>query len=159
MFVVLTIATPVRSVNSWCKPPGSFIKINYNVSIRGNDFIEIGFVLCDSSGKVIGAGVNRILGNLSVDCAKALTVYKTILFAMELGINSIIVETDCLRVIQRLVSPWVEYSYLALIIDDCSDLRDHFALMRFMHVGCNANTVAYGLTKLAQIESLVFLTF
>lgn len=60
------------------------------------------FVIRNNLGKVMGAGVNRIHGNLEADCAEALAVRNALRFAKRFGVPKIIVESDRSRVIDRL---------------------------------------------------------
>lgn len=84
-------ATPPPEVIKWKKPPSDQVKLNCDASVRGNGFVGIEFVARDSNGTVLGAGVDRINGNLSVACAQAIALS----FAGNIGFSKIVVVSDC----------------------------------------------------------------
>lgn len=90
------------TVSRWQKPPSDVLKINCDASVRGNGFVGIGFVIRNNLGKVRGAGVDRIHGNLEVDCVKALAVRHALRFAKDFGVSKLIVESDKSKVIHCL---------------------------------------------------------
>lgn len=78
-------------------------KVNCDASVWGNDFIGIDFVLRDLRGD-IGAGVNLVMGNISINCAEAIAIQKAMEFSLEIGCAHVIVESDNMSVIQCLNS-------------------------------------------------------
>lgn len=58
--------------NHWAAPPRGVLKLNCDASIRQNGFVDFGFLVRDNSGNVIGAGVDRIMGNIGIDVLKRL---------------------------------------------------------------------------------------
>lgn len=71
-----TIATSSTPIWGWRKPPCGAYKLNVNASIKGNDFVGVGFVLHDHCVKVYGTGVDKVMGNMNVDCAKVGVGYR-----------------------------------------------------------------------------------
>lgn len=69
------------------------------------------------------------------------------------------IESDCQRVIFRLLLPSSDNSYFSILIEDCLNLRVHFDDISFAHVPRNANSVAHGLAKLAQCSEFFFPSF
>lgn len=95
----------MRHVNDcWSKPPVSVVKANCDASVKGNNFVGIGFVFRDDKGRVLGAGADRILGNLAMDYAEALAVRGAHKFAKDFWFPKLIVESDCSTQILMLVT-------------------------------------------------------
>lgn len=83
----------------WKKPPPTALKVNCDASVKSNDFVGIGFVIRDSVGKVFGASIDRVLGDVSVDCAEALAIRSALRFAKECMLEILILESDSKRLI------------------------------------------------------------
>lgn len=60
--------------NLCCKFNSCFIKVNCDASIRGNDFIGVGFVVCTDKWNLKGAGVDCVEENFTIDVAEAMTI-------------------------------------------------------------------------------------
>lgn len=67
------------------------MKVNVNRLIRGNDFIGIEYIIRDSLGTVLGAGVQRM------------SVRQGMKFTKEFGLTNIVMESDSNSVITRLL--------------------------------------------------------
>lgn len=70
------------------------MKINCDASVRGKGFIGIDFVIRNNDGKVTGAGVNRIQGNMDVDSAEAFAVRSALRLSRDFAFSKVIVESD-----------------------------------------------------------------
>lgn len=90
-----SFAVVPTKVIKWVKPNANKVKVHYDASIRGNGFVGIGFVARDSHELILGAGVDIILGNISIDCAEALTIKHAMVFTSNIDLPNIIVENDC----------------------------------------------------------------
>lgn len=97
-----SVAVVPTKVIKWVKPNANKVKVQYDASIRGNGFVGIGFVARDSHELILGAGVDIILGNISIDCAEALTIKHAMVFTSNIDLPNIIVENDCRIVIDAL---------------------------------------------------------
>lgn len=62
-----SVAVVPTKVIKWVKPNANKVKVQYDASVRGNGFVGIGFVARDSHELILGAGVDIILGNISMD--------------------------------------------------------------------------------------------
>lgn len=70
------------------------LKVNCDASIRGNGFVGIGFVIRDSSSKVIRAGIDKVQGDLEVEIVEVMAVRMTFQFIKEFRCPKINVESD-----------------------------------------------------------------
>lgn len=72
------------------EPPNLVVKINCDASVNDSGFVGIGFVIRDSLGE--RAGVDRIQGDIGVDCAEASAVRSALCFVKNYMFNRLI---DC----------------------------------------------------------------
>lgn len=70
----------------------SLIKVNCDASIRGKGFVNIGFVFHNNVEKILRVGVDRILRNLNIGCAKILTIRDILRFSKEFMVSTLIFE-------------------------------------------------------------------
>lgn len=135
--------------NRWQKPPNMVVKINCDASVKGKCFVGIGFVIRDSLGKVLRAGVDRIQEDIGVNCTEALVIYSTLCFSKDCMFNRMIVESDSES----------ETSYLNEIVEDCRVINKDFTHIVFNYVGRTDNRVAHGLAAIAQSMNFNVPTF
>ena len=65
---------------------------------------SIGVIIRDSRGQAISALCRVLPSSFTVDETEALAIKARILLAKELGLNQIIIESDSLSIIQRILS-------------------------------------------------------
>lgn len=82
--------------------------------------------------------------------AEALEISKALIFTKEIGIPRVILEIDSKVVVDRLLSPRLDDSYLNILIEDCLKLRCNFEVISFIYVRGFANSVAHEPAKLVQ---------
>ena len=110
----------------------------------------IGVVIRNSGGQVIGALSDRINLPAIVDDVEALACRKAISFALELGVEKVVLEGDSDIIIQALNSDSNCANSFGHIIEDIRALALNFASSCFSHVKRQGNTVADKLAKLAK---------
>ena len=107
-------------------------------------------VIRNSGGHVIGALSDRIFLPATVDEVEALACRKAISFALELGVEKVVLEGDSDIIIQALNADSICASSFGHIIEDIRVLALNFASICFSHVKRQGNTVADRLAKLAK---------
>lgn len=120
-------------ITKWMKPPLCVFKLNSDASVKGNRFIEIGFVIQDHRGKVVGAELDRVVGNVDIDCAEAITLRKAMEFAHSFGCSRIMGEVGSSNVSMRLLNPKLDLSYLDLLLEECQNLKENFDELLFLN--------------------------
>ena len=78
---------------------------------------------------------------------EALAAWKALMFAHELGFQSVILEGDALGLFQALKSQEQNLCPLGLLVEDVKVYLNHFQRVLYSHVKKNDNIVAHSLTK------------
>ena len=87
----------------WSPPPADCYKANFDAAFsKESGSAAIGVVYRDQNGQVIAALCQNLGQVQSVEMAEALATWQAVIFARELSLFNIIVEGDCLHVIQVL---------------------------------------------------------
>ncbi|KAG8383859.1 hypothetical protein BUALT_Bualt04G0057500 [Buddleja alternifolia] len=123
-------ATPSRlvlppgsnSATQWCKSPPGTIKLNFDAAF----FKEVG----------------------NAGHAEALAAREAIKLAIRCGWSSIIIEGDCVQVIQKLQQCVPDFSTISPIISDVLYLVSLFSSCVFSHVRRSGNRVAHSFARL-----------
>lgn len=130
----------------------NFFKLNYDASVKGNGLIDFSFVWQDFNGKILGAGYE-------VECTEILVVTKGQQFVKNTSFMMLIVENDHQTVINHLSSHSLNNSYEGLMYGDCLQLASSFESISYSFVYRSENSMAHGLTSLAQLNSLSFFIY
>lgn len=90
----------------WSPPLDGSYKENFDTAIfEGSNCARIGVVYRDHAGNVIVALSQKIGSTHTIQMAEALAARRAMVFARDLSLFNVIIEGDCLRVIQALNYP------------------------------------------------------
>jgi hypothetical protein len=79
----------------WCRPPENFLKLNCDASfISESGTGSWGFIIRDSEGDVVLTGRGKVQNLLSAFQAELIACLHGVNSALQLGISSLILETD-----------------------------------------------------------------
>ena len=78
---------------------------------------------------------------------EALAAWKALMFAHELGFQSVILEGDALGLIQALKSQEQNVCPLGLLVEDVKVYSNHFRRVLYSHIKRNGNSIAHSLAK------------
>ncbi|XP_074356204.1 uncharacterized protein LOC141695896 [Apium graveolens] len=134
----------------WRKPMINSIKINSDAAIfEDSKCYGRAYIIRDHEGQLIEARSKYFQGRLHSDLAEVFGIKKALSWIMMRGCKYVIVESDCLQMVQAIRSSIYGYSYLASVIEECCDmlanLRSKNILFRF--VKRSANRVAHYLAR------------
>ncbi|KAK4392664.1 putative 1-phosphatidylinositol-3-phosphate 5-kinase FAB1D [Sesamum angolense] len=126
------------------------IKINFDGAVLHKGCkVGIGGVARDSTGSVLAWFSRKYQGQVNGEIAEALAAREAIDLAIRHGWNRILIEGDCLNLINKLNSSEPDQSYTNPLVNNnriaaslCSDLD-------FIHVSRNNNTIAHKLATRA----------
>ena len=122
----------------WLPPPLGFVKINFDGSVLENGGSSAGCVARNEEGKVIHIAVQKG-GAASPVLVEARALRLACIEALHLGLDSIILEGDCLTVINAALrfgqGPWE----IDLLISDVRNCLAGFREVRINHVFREAN--------------------
>lgn len=137
-----------NTIVKWVRPPVTMSKINCDACLKSYDFVGVEFIARNADEGVLGAGIDRIPGSFSVDCAEALLIQSAMTFAKEIGLFKVIFESDSHRVITQLQETHVNLSYVGLLMENCLYLMNVFEFVSFSHVRKESNKAAHTFTDL-----------
>ena len=141
----------VPHLTHWLPPSPLVYKVNFD----GATFSDIataglGVVVRDSEGLVIAALSERIRLPPTVAALEALACKRSILFAIELGLQEVVFEGDSEVIFKLLTAEQPCMSTFGHIIEDSRSLAARLRLATFTHTKRQGNNVADKLAKLAK---------
>ncbi|XP_050280798.1 uncharacterized protein LOC126721784 [Quercus robur] len=142
---------------SWRKPPNGVFKINTDGATGGvGTLSSIGVIVRDYRGQAAGALCRVLPGCFTVEETEALAIEAGILLARELDLQQIIIESDSLATVQRILAK--DYSGgLGHIVNGIVNLLDGFAGWQIRHLKRDFNRVAHELAKFARCNNVCHL--
>ncbi|XP_041020432.1 uncharacterized protein LOC121262066 [Juglans microcarpa x Juglans regia] len=103
--VQATIARDLHKFSTWQAPPDGFLKVNVDGSIFANlRKAGVGIVLRDTSGGIVMAASKNELEVDEAVTIEFIVVLRGLQPCLPLGIPNLIIESDCLNVVQELQS-------------------------------------------------------
>ncbi|KAL0008216.1 hypothetical protein SO802_009718 [Lithocarpus litseifolius] len=137
---------PVR----WSPPPAGTYKANFDAAIFEElQCVGLGVVFRDHSGQVIAALSQRIGLSRTVELAEALAARRAVEFAKELSLFDIILEGDCLRVVQALSASGGCNTLYGHVVNETKRLGAGLRHCSYQHVCREGNKLAHGLARRA----------
>ena len=99
------ILGPLACEVSWKKPQAGVFKINTDGTMADNGRrLSIGVIIRDSRGEAVAALCRVLPDCFSVDETEVLAVEARILLARELDLHQVIMESDSLSVVKRILA-------------------------------------------------------
>ncbi|KAJ9187526.1 hypothetical protein P3X46_002971 [Hevea brasiliensis] len=132
----------------WSSPPQNFIKLNCGARVVVPGWIQLGVVFRDHSGEVLVSAIKRVYGPWSTAVSEARAILFGLQLAVDLSFQRVIVESDCLHVIQLIRSADCPNNDLGFVLQDCLDLMHLLDDCSWSFVRWSVNSVAHALAKL-----------
>ena len=143
-----------RSVVRWSPPPEDRFKINFDAAyFEDSGLAGIGVVCRDHSGQAITALCQNLGKVQSAEMVEALAARRAVIFAREMSLFVIIVEGDCLTVIQALLRVGPCPLLFGHIIDETKRLGGVLRSCMYQHVRRDGNRLAHCLAKKAVLSA------
>ncbi|KAM6577068.1 hypothetical protein CsatB_028905 [Cannabis sativa] len=137
-------------LDRWCAPNVNEIKVNVDASIFGSsqDY-GYGIVARDEHGYML-EGVSRLChGNIRPELAEAIGVREALSWIKDKQWLNVILETNCLVVVQAIRSPIHRISFFGDVIKECQNLLMRLRGVTISFVKRSANLVAHVIAKAA----------
>lgn len=132
----------------WAKPPPNTVKVSADAAVfEDRQGVGFGLIARDSEGMLIEAKANFQYQVCSPVLAEAMAVKEALSWIDKQHWNSVMLETDCLVVVQAIRSKATMRSMLGLIIDDCRMLLKRLHKVSLSFVKRSANMVAHKLAR------------
>ncbi|TXG48436.1 hypothetical protein EZV62_027730 [Acer yangbiense] len=128
----------------WRPLDQGWLKVNCNARVdKRRRRIGFGFIIRNESGRVLACYAQSCEASYEVDCAKAMVVYKGLMFCKEIGVEKFIVETDLDYVINQIGTGGSSDSRYGGILDSIQSLISNSRTVSFRCVSDKANMVAW----------------
>ena len=139
-----------RKHTHWKPPDFGQFKVNYDGAIfREQGRAGIGVVIRNSDGAVLASLSQQIPLPTIVAQVEALAARRAAEFALEIGIDQVIIEGDFEVIYKDLIDPRPSLAQHRHLICDVLHLAIVFSLCSFNNVGWTGNNVAHNLARRA----------
>ena len=139
------------------RPPEEFVKINVDASFDiDSGSGGTGAIIRDHFGGFISGGRWSVQHVDEAATAEAHGLRNGLLLAGMVGCNKIMVESDCMEVVQIMQDDGNSLGPAAAIYEECSFLCRNFARVIFKHCPREANRAAHVLAKFNEVEHVIW---
>ena len=137
----------------WKRPPEGRIAINVDATFSMESGTgATGVIIRDHTGSCIAAA-NRFLDHVGdVPMAEALALRDGLRLAQQIGSNNIIIQSDCLMVVDTMKDGGFSATSAAPIFDECQVLRSDFVSCAIEYCNRETNEVAHLLARTSLAE-------
>ncbi|KAL4325354.1 hypothetical protein GQ457_11G001080 [Hibiscus cannabinus] len=137
-----------QTLARWIPPTSHFVKANYDASFCSSSLHSYsGVVIRDSDGLVLGSCRRASTWVVTPFAAEATAALHALLFAIDLGFTSVILEGDSLSITRKLQSKECDISEISALIWDVQQLSKSLHACSFLHTPRSGNKVAHLLAK------------
>ena len=137
-----------EKLQHWSPPPVNCFKLNVDAAINSNDqMVGLGAVIRNSEAKVVAAGVQISSLKGGVSYAEAEAIQWGFQVAKEASISSLIVESDCLEVVELINNTKGSRTEIFWVIAEIQKQSKQFQKCTIQHVPKTCNAHAYNLAK------------
>ena len=146
-----TVLTPAPIQAKWTALAQTRFKTNFDATLfKHNDTADLGVIIHDVNGAVIGALSMRIPLPHSVATVEALACRRAVQFAAEIGLHEVTFEGDAAVVINAITNGATEHSSYGHIVEDILAHAACLSSFDFCYVNRSCNKVADALAKCAK---------
>lgn len=129
----------------WQAPSLNIVKVNTDAALFDNPSIfSYAQVIRDHNGRLVEAMLRCNLGTVSPELAEAMGIRKALSWVKNAGRNDVVVESDCLALVQWIRSAYISISYLGRVVEDCKrllvGLQNQNVMLRFVKRFMNSVT-------------------
>lgn len=142
----------VTSQVKWKAPSDGWLKINVDAGQAGGGLSGLGVVCRDTEGSILSCAAVQIRANWETPIAEARAVLEGVVMAKSLGLQKVIIESDCQRVVQALQKQEKGSSSFNLIIDDIFSVIPSSLQVVWSFVKRVGNRVAHELAHMQPLE-------
>jgi ribonuclease HI len=147
-----------QSVSRWSPPPEGTVHINVDAArFSSSRRMGIGAVIRNHKRECSIAWSELIQEVTAPDVAEALALRHAMSLAGEEGFDKLVIESDCLSLVQRVKSLEIDRSHVGVVVQDIKALVSGFSSVFFNHVYRHCNVAAHTLARSAeQFISVIF---
>ncbi|XP_074290704.1 uncharacterized protein LOC141617410 [Silene latifolia] len=134
-----------RENDGWRPAMGGVVKINVDAGVKEGEGVCTGVVCRDDLGAVLWGLTVAREADWDPRYAEAMAVYDGLEEAKRRGIREVVVESDCLQVVDALKERCSGRSLFSLLVDDILLLCSSFQSVVWSHTSRINNSVAHAL--------------
>jgi ribonuclease HI len=139
------------SVPKWSPPPASTVLVNVDAAIfSASRRMGVGVVIRDHNGVCLTACSEYHEEVRTPEIAEALALRRAINLAKDEGFTKIIINSDCLSVVNRVISEEEDRSLCGPVIHDIRRMVASFSTCSIKHVSRLLNVAAHTLAKFSE---------
>ncbi|XP_074303828.1 uncharacterized protein LOC141638324 [Silene latifolia] len=139
---------------NWKAPPIGSWKVNVDAAMFEGVGSGMGVVIRDHEGSVVRAAVQHVRQKWNVDVIEAKAAALGLSLAYQMGVQSVILESDSLQIISILKSGKVPLSYLGNVITEIVEWGSKFNCISYSYVRRSGNEAAHGMAHYMPISFL-----
>ncbi|XP_074305401.1 uncharacterized protein LOC141640529 [Silene latifolia] len=138
-------SSKLRVGEQWVRPPDGVHKVNVDAGFVKGEGVGWGAMCRSWSGTIEWAVKEQDKGDVEPKVAEALTIFHGLSAARRMGVKDLIVESDCLNVVEDLKKRRLGRGDIFLIYNDIFSLCSFFYSCSFVFASRNLNSVAHAL--------------
>ena len=145
--------SPLRpqAIQRWQPPEPYYYKINFDAAVfQASNLAGVGVIARDNRGDPIGALTMPIPFRQSVTELEALACQRAVQFALEIGLNQVVIEGDSVTIIEALKNGSGQFASYGNVLDDIRSHLAGFQYVEFSYTSRVCNSVADALAKKAK---------
>ncbi|XP_060974729.1 uncharacterized protein LOC133039791 [Cannabis sativa] len=132
----------------WSKPTAAQLKINVDGTVfKDTNKIGTGFVARDCNGRIIEAFSTISSVSCRLKIAKILSVKEALSWIKRNNKSNVILETDCILVVQVILSSVFMPSIFGLFVQDCQFILSSLSNVSIGHVKRSTNKVVHCMAR------------
>lgn len=141
----------VSKQKQWCPPPIGYYKVNVDAAVQaGAQLTGIRVVIRNSQGQVVATvAVKNTKPQENVSAAEAEAVKRGMEMAIEAGLSAVIIETDCMEVVNLANNITSSRKEILWAISDIQSYMEKFQSITIQHVSRCCNSCAQSLAERA----------
>ena len=132
----------------WKAPPAGTIKLNIDASLAIDGWVGLGVVARNCDGDVSFAVTRRVRANWTAEVAEAKGIELAVRLCRRYGLQNVVIESDCLTVINRLSKHVIFLSDLDIVLHNIFASSVHLSSLIWSHVKRDGNVVAHNLARI-----------
>jgi hypothetical protein len=147
----LTVKKTSRLRQGWKKPPEGKVMVNVDATFEEDGGCRsVSSIIRDSSGGVLAAAHSFVPHLFDAPMAEAYVLKEGLMLAQHIGCNRLIIQSDCMEVVQIMKEGGFSANLVAAIYDDCNTIWSGFQDISIEHCSREANQVAHNLARRAR---------
>ena len=146
------VASTAQAKERWKPPDDGWLKVNVDAAFSEHSGeAGIGVAIRNHLGKIMLSAWKKVFNAGSTEEVEALACREGLLLAAEWTSEPIILESDCLAVINYLSKPLSQRSHSCFIIREAVEVASRIPGVVFRHIGRACNKLAHELAQLAKM--------